>query len=205
MGGRGRLGVETHDLDRDLGAYFDAPGGRGVLILRVLDDSPASRAGLKSGDVILGVGGAEVDDTEALREALRERDAGRVDLRILRNGSSRTIEAELDEAGSFDFRGGADGDDWMGFLNDGELEWKDKDGKVRKHVFRMPGTPGGGSWFQGDEDGDRRVRIFRDLDELQEEMTPEERERFEEDMKKLREDLQELRRELRSMREDRRR
>lgn len=206
MGGRGRLGVETHDLDSDLGAYFDAPGGRGVLILRVLDDTPASRAGLKSGDVILEVGGDGVDDTAALRDALRRREAGRVDLRILRNGNSRTIEAELGEARSFEFRGGADGEDWMGFLeDDGTFGWKDKDGRIRKHVFRMPGADGGGSWFGRDGDGEGRVRLFRDFDELKEEMSPEERERFEKDMEKLRDDMEELRRDLREMREDRRR
>ncbi len=110
MGGRGRLGVQTHDMDSDLGSYFNAPGGRGVLILDVVDDTPAKRAGLKSGDVILGVGGDEVEDTEALREALRDRGAGRVELRILRNGRSRTIDAQLDEAGSFNFQRG-DGQD----------------------------------------------------------------------------------------------
>src|SRR5687768_6116042 len=204
--GRGRLGVETHDLDSDLGAYFDAPGGRGVLILRVLDDTPASRAGLKSGDVILEVGGDDVEDTEALREALRERDSGPVNLRILRNGNSRTIEAELGDADTFDFRGGGDGDDWMGLLNDTESGWIDKDGKVRKHVFRYPGGKDVGSWFKdGDGDGDGRIRVFRDFDELKQNMSPEERERFEKDMEKLRDDLEELRRDLREMRENRRR
>jgi membrane-associated protease RseP (regulator of RpoE activity) len=184
-GGRGRLGVETHDLDGDLGSYFHSPNGDGVLILRVVEDTPADRAGLKAGDVIRSVGGKDVDDTEELRRALRDRDEGDVDLRILRNGNQRTITARLDERQSFDLEGLPGNGDWMSLFD------HDRD---------------------GDDDG-KRVRVFGNLDHLKhldgldfdiDDMSPEERARFDEDMEKLREDLRELRRELREMRGNRR-
>jgi membrane-associated protease RseP (regulator of RpoE activity) len=216
MNSRGRLGVQTHDLDRDLGAYFDAPDGRGVLILSVAENTPASRAGLKAGDVILGLGDDDVDDTEDLREALRERDAGEVDLRILRNGSRRTIEVELEErrSGSFDIEGlgelGRLGDlgqlgsgDWMGLLHEGHDghdghdghggdpgDSGDDDGKreVRRHVIRV--HPGADGEFEIDGD------FLRD-------MTPEDRARFRERMDRFREEMRELRRELKERRDGR--
>lgn len=193
LGGRGRLGVQTHDLDSDLGAYFDAPNGRGVLVLKVLDDTPAAKAGLKAGDVITGVGGKSVATTEELREALRDREAGDVELRILRNGSARTMSATLAEADDvFRFHSLPGGGDWMGMFED---DGDGKDGKdVRKRVFR----------FHGDrKDGAKAPRMRFEVDG-HERMTPEERERFDAEMKELREDLRELRRELREMRDDRR-
>jgi membrane-associated protease RseP (regulator of RpoE activity) len=97
MLGRGRLGVETRDLEGDLGEYFQTPDGKGVLVLSVVDGTPAERAGLKAGDVILAVDGDDVDNTEDLRKELRGKKAGPVELRVQRKGTERTIRAELEE------------------------------------------------------------------------------------------------------------
>ena len=203
---RGRLGVETHDLDRDLGTYFHATGG--VLVLKVVDDTPAAKAGLKAGDVILGVGGKDVDDTDALRRALRDRDAGDVELRVMRNGSERSITARLDERQSFDWNGMPGGGDWMSLFNDdrdndrdgddGEDADPDQDGRqIRRHVFRLPGN--GDSWHEHDGLGN-----LGDLEDMKNDMTPEQRERLEKEMDKLRDDMKNLRKELREMRSNRR-
>src|SRR5262245_27750054 len=50
--GRGRLGVQIQDLNSGLGEALDVPGGRGVLVVKVIEDTPAERAGMKAGDVI---------------------------------------------------------------------------------------------------------------------------------------------------------
>jgi C-terminal processing protease CtpA/Prc len=97
MGMGPRLGVETQDLDQDLGGYFNRPTGKGILVTHVLDDTPAKRAGLRSGDVIIEVGGKAVDDTGDLRDALRDRDSGPVSLTVLRKGSRQTVTATLEE------------------------------------------------------------------------------------------------------------
>jgi serine protease Do len=49
-----------------------APDGRGVLVAGVEQDSPAAAKGLKPGDVILQVGGADVDEPAALSAAIEE-------------------------------------------------------------------------------------------------------------------------------------
>ena len=134
-GGRGRLGVETHDLDADLARYFDAPDGKGVLVLRVVEDTPAAKAGLKAGDVILAVGGNAVADTEDLRRTLRDREAGDVELRILRSGSRRTVERRArGRRPESNLRDG-DGDDWMGWMDDDDCE-VDGDMAVRPRLPR---------------------------------------------------------------------
>jgi len=93
--GRGRLGVQVQDLNPGLGDALGVPDGEGVLIVEVLGDTPAEKAGLKAGDVITRVGDTSVGDAESLRRALRDRD-GRVSISVVRKGARRTVDAELD-------------------------------------------------------------------------------------------------------------
>lgn len=95
MLGRGRLGVHVQDLNDGLGEALGVPDGNGVLVVDVIDDTPAKRAGLRAGDVITRVGDASVDDTNELRRALRERD-GNVTITVIRKGVRRTVEADLE-------------------------------------------------------------------------------------------------------------
>ena len=97
---RPRLGVELQDLDEDLGEYFERPDGRGVLVTRVLKDTPAARAGMKAGDVIIELDGKSVDDAAELRRALADHDAGVARVTVLRRGQRQTLNAELEESGA---------------------------------------------------------------------------------------------------------
>ena len=63
------LGAELVSLERDLGGSF-AGVTRGLLVVRVVPGSPASRAGLKPGDVITEAGGLELQEPSDLRERL---------------------------------------------------------------------------------------------------------------------------------------
>jgi serine protease Do len=184
LGGRGRLGVQTQDLDRDLGGYFKRPEGGGVLVLEVMEDTPASKAGLKSGDVILSVGGKDVANTDELRDALSDRDEGAVDLRVLRNGAPQTISVTLEE------RRRVRSWSWSG---DGD--WGKDFGKHMKHYKHF---------------GPRmRVLELDDLDDLDEirgwdDLTDEEKKELQKDMEELRKDLRELRSKFRDYRDDER-
>jgi membrane-associated protease RseP (regulator of RpoE activity) len=131
MNGRGRLGVETHDLDADLAKYFKARADAGVLVLRVVEDTPAAKAGLKAGDVITSVGGTAVADGEALRGALRDRDAGDIELRILREGAARTVTARLEEAPRWNMEHRGSGPGWMSWMH-GPDDLKGMDPKGRR-------------------------------------------------------------------------
>jgi S1-C subfamily serine protease len=62
--GRGRLGVRVEDLSADLAPYFDSAEGSGALVMEVMKDTPAEKAGLKAGDVITGVGDDKVSNAD---------------------------------------------------------------------------------------------------------------------------------------------
>jgi serine protease Do len=176
--GRGRLGVETRDLGKDLGSYFSRPQGGGVLVLDVVDDSPAEKAGLKPGDVILSVGGRDVSDSDELRDAIRDRDAGAVDLRVLRSGTTRTMSVTLEER--------RDVGSWSWSFDDDDKEWKHYGGKGKTMVIRP----------------DMHMRMFRDLGDDWNELSPQEKKELEKDMEELRKDLRELRTKFRDYRDD---
>src|SRR5688572_5442249 len=89
--GRGRLGVRVEDLKEDLGSYFDVPDGSGALVLEVLKNTPAERAGLKGGDVITRVGDKRIAAADDLVAALREAPAGKLSLTVMRRGQERTF------------------------------------------------------------------------------------------------------------------
>jgi len=74
----------------------DASQTDGAPVVRVIDGSPAARAGLEAGDRILEVAGAEVDDLASVREQVHPRTPGdRVELRYNREGAERTTKVVL--------------------------------------------------------------------------------------------------------------
>lgn len=92
----GRLGVGIQSLGDQLAAYFGAEDG-GVLVTSVQEDSPAEAAGLRAGDVIIGVGDSSVEDPGDLMEEIAEADEGDIEIRVLRDRSQRTLRATLPE------------------------------------------------------------------------------------------------------------
>ncbi len=92
------LGIQADDISGQLGAYFGAPEGEGVLVREVNSGSPAEKAGLKAGDVITKVDGERVKTTSELRSALREkRDKKTVALGVLRNRSEVSLNVEIEQ------------------------------------------------------------------------------------------------------------
>jgi S1-C subfamily serine protease len=95
--GRPRLGVQLAALTEQLALYFGVEPGRGVLVQAVVPDTPAQRAGLEAGDVLLAVGRTEVTAAGDVTRALAELgDGDHVTLDVLRRGASLSVEAVLD-------------------------------------------------------------------------------------------------------------
>jgi membrane-associated protease RseP (regulator of RpoE activity) len=95
---RGWLGVKLDALNGQLGEYFGVKNGAGVLVTEVIDDSPAAKAGLQAGDVIVKVGDADVASPDALHEAMTDTEPGDdLALQVLRKGSPKTMTAKLGE------------------------------------------------------------------------------------------------------------
>ncbi|HTZ30842.1 MAG TPA: PDZ domain-containing protein [Methylomirabilota bacterium] len=93
---RSRLGIDAEDLEGDFGKYFGAPEGEGVLVRGVFEDMPATKAGLKVGDVITSVDGERIRSIGELREKLVEKKAEKsIKLGVIRNKASLTLSIEL--------------------------------------------------------------------------------------------------------------
>jgi serine protease Do len=89
------IGVEAEDLSGQLGTYFGAPDGEGILVREVQSGSPAEKAGMKAGDVIVKMDGERVRNLGELRDKLRDkRDAKTVQFSVLRRGSEQNLTVE---------------------------------------------------------------------------------------------------------------
>lgn len=94
----GRLGVSVINLNPQLGEYFKVPDGKGVLVEKVHEGTPAEKAGIRAGDVIVKVNDRDIDTADRLRRVLSTYDPGDdVQLEIMREGSRRTVSARLEE------------------------------------------------------------------------------------------------------------
>jgi len=96
LGGKPRLGIDAEDLSGQLGTYFGAPEGEGILVRSVNADSPAEKGGVKAGDVITTFNGERIRTAGELREKLSGIEGGKsVTLGILRNKNNVTVTVEL--------------------------------------------------------------------------------------------------------------
>ena len=92
------LGVGIQELTAERAKALKLREETGVEITRVAPDSPAEKAGLKSGDVVLQINGIKVDGLEQSSRLVRETPAGHeVKLEIFRNGATQTIMARVAE------------------------------------------------------------------------------------------------------------
>ena len=90
--GNRRVGILTTPLTKQLADHLGVNGGKGVLVTSVNENSPASRAGLRAGDVITEVNGASVEDSGDFIRELNRKDEGEVTLTVVRDKSQRTIK-----------------------------------------------------------------------------------------------------------------
>ncbi|MEP6850724.1 MAG: PDZ domain-containing protein [Acidobacteriota bacterium] len=86
-----QIGVSLTSLTKQLGDYFGVADGNGLLISSVRENSPAAKAGLKAGDVIVGVDGKAVKGDFDILRTLNEKKEGDVELTIVRDRSRQTI------------------------------------------------------------------------------------------------------------------
>jgi predicted metalloprotease with PDZ domain len=104
--GGGRLGVRLDDVDKEDVGRLKLAEERGALVRDVEAGSPAARAGLEEGDVVLRYQGETVQSAAQLARMVRETPAGRsVTLEVSRGGAAQRLSATLGEADHFRFGG----------------------------------------------------------------------------------------------------
>jgi len=94
---RGWIGVEIQPVTADIADSLGLKDAQGALVDEPQDGSPAAKAGLKSGDVILSVDGQSIKDSRDLARKIAAESPGRtVDLVVVRNGKQRTMNLTVD-------------------------------------------------------------------------------------------------------------
>ena len=95
---RGRLGVTIQNVTADIASSLKLTDVGGALVNSVERGSAAERAGVKQGDVIVGINGEKVSDNNALRNRIAgTRPGSKVALDILRDGRPQTLSATVDQ------------------------------------------------------------------------------------------------------------
>lgn len=93
---RAYLGISLQDIDRDLAESYKLAKPEGSLITQIAPNSPAEKAGLKSGDVILKLNGVSILRTVELFSYLNRLTPGQtVQFEVLRNDKRQNISAQL--------------------------------------------------------------------------------------------------------------
>ena len=95
---RPRLGIDAEDIGGQLGSYFGAPDGEGILVREVNPGSAAEKAGMKAGDVIMSLNGDKIHGLAELRSKLAGNDGKAIKLGVLRNKSALTLDVEIPAA-----------------------------------------------------------------------------------------------------------
>jgi len=102
---RGYLGVGTHDINdelavtlglrnkKDVMSHFGLSSEKGVFVLEVWSDTPASKGGILPGDIIFELGGKRIENTTDLQHAIRRTKVdAKVIVKVVRYGAENTVE-----------------------------------------------------------------------------------------------------------------
>ena len=93
--GGGRLGVTTESVSGQFARHFGVDAG--ALVKNVTEDSAASKAGIRAGDVITKIDGVTIDDSGDLLRALGDK-SGEVSVEIVRDRKTQTVKVTLEAA-----------------------------------------------------------------------------------------------------------
>ena len=95
---RGYLGIVIQQLTPELAESFAIDAGQGILVAQVNDDSPAEKAGLRQGDVIVAYRGEPVREVGSFRNRVSLTPPGsREELTVLRDGKRETLKVTIGE------------------------------------------------------------------------------------------------------------
>ena len=94
---RPRLGVQLVQPTAELREHLGGSGDAGVLVSRVLPDTPAETSDVRVGDLIVAVDGSPVGDAGDVRDALRHKSGETIELELIRDQQPMTLDVFLPE------------------------------------------------------------------------------------------------------------
>ncbi|MHC4716312.1 MAG: Do family serine endopeptidase [Planctomycetota bacterium] len=93
---RGYLGVKFMDVDAEVAEHLDLPHTNGVLVMRVMEGSPADEAGMKEDDFITHIAGKEIKDGDELRNRIaRVKPGEKIELTVRREGKEEKLPVTI--------------------------------------------------------------------------------------------------------------
>jgi len=93
---RSYLGVSIQPLTQELAKGFGLSEAKGALVASVTEDSPAMKAGIKAGDVIVEYDGRKVGSSDELPKLVAVTPAGReVPVQVIRDGKTLSLQAKV--------------------------------------------------------------------------------------------------------------
>ncbi|MCD6379201.1 PDZ domain-containing protein [bacterium] len=123
------LGIYMSDVSEEIIKDMEYPYDKGVLIMEVIDDSPAQEAGLRDDDIIYIFDGNKIDDTKDLSRLVKGKTPGdRVEVVFFRKGDRKRVNVNLTGKKQDSYTVQYDWD-----------EYADKMGEMGKHVGRSIG------------------------------------------------------------------
>ena len=171
----GYLGVQVQDISGALKEARDLSTDEGALVNRVEEDSPADEAGIRRGDVIVSLGGKNIEDSGELIDAVRSLKPGKdVDVIVLRGDERKKISVELGERPK----------NQIGIAPRFQPRWRDSE-RTRNIPPGSPNVRGGGR-VEGLQEALRE--LHEQLRVLRETEIP----RLQEELRDLREELRRL-------------
>ncbi len=132
MGERRQIGISVYPLTKQLSENMGVESG--VMINNVREDSPAAKAGLKAGDIIVEAGGKAVKNNMDLMRTINDKKEGDIQLMIIRDKNRQTISVTPEAAKDSGFVFQTDGDE------DGLVEAPES-GELRLAMPSIPAAP----------------------------------------------------------------
>jgi len=123
------IGVYLDEINKELSEYFGVKEGRGLLVAKITKDSPAEKAGLKVGDVIIKAEGIRTERARDLSGVIQDKEkGGKIKIEFLRNKKVRSVEVEIEEERSgfsYSYKGWEDYvDSWDSYSENLEKQYK---------------------------------------------------------------------------------
>jgi serine protease Do len=193
-----RSGLMVENLTPQLGEFFGAKNGSGVLVRSVEKGSRAERAGLHAGDVITRVGDQPVHDTSDFTHALHAHSAGTVRIAVLRDKKEQILTITLPErkdSGEM-FEESLEAPELDAETQDAISKAQDEIAKLRPQMELITAQNRKAYEDLRKSFLDQQKQIKKQMEKVQQELTPEVREEIEKSREKLQQELEKLRREM---------
>jgi len=92
-----QIGMSIQSIDAGIMRYYDLKSNKGVIITKVLPNTPAETAGLKSGDIITEIDGYKISNEQTIFGVFQEFRAGQeIEVKIIRDNSELTKKMKLE-------------------------------------------------------------------------------------------------------------